>query len=87
MNNSDTESVLKEGLENQLNSDDKPLYLSVPEANYHVAENPITQKYLEERSSKGMKEVRKIKEKDRGKEKGKGKEKDKGKIKGKSKEK
>ena len=34
MNDSDTEFVLKESLENELNSDDDPLNLLVLEANY-----------------------------------------------------
>ena len=34
MNNSDTEFVLKESLQNELDSDDAPLNLLVPEANY-----------------------------------------------------
>ena len=36
----DTEFVLEESLENELDSDDKPLNLLVPEANYNVVENP-----------------------------------------------
>ena len=39
MNDSDTEFVSEESLENELDSDDKPLNLLVPEANYHVVEN------------------------------------------------
>ena len=39
MNDSDTEFVSEESLENELDSDDEPLNLLVPEANYHVVEN------------------------------------------------
>ena len=39
MNDSDTEFVLEESLENELDFDDKPLNLLVPEVNYHVIEN------------------------------------------------
>ena len=36
MDNSRTEFVLEESLENDLDSDDEPLNLLLPEANYHV---------------------------------------------------
>ena len=36
---SDTEFVWDEILENEFDSDDEPLNLLVPEANYHVVEN------------------------------------------------
>ena len=39
MNDSDTEFVWDEILENEFDSDDEPLNLLVPEANYHVVEN------------------------------------------------
>ena len=39
MNDSDTEFAWDEILENEVDSDDEPLNLLVPEANYHVAEN------------------------------------------------
>ena len=39
MNDSDTEFVLEESLENELDFDDEPLNLLVPEVNYHVIEN------------------------------------------------
>ena len=39
MNDSDTEFVWHEILEKEFDSDDEPLNLLVPEANYHVAEN------------------------------------------------
>ena len=40
MNNLDTKFLLEEMLENELDSDDEPLNLLVPEANYHVVKNP-----------------------------------------------
>ena len=64
MNDSDTEFVLEESLENELDSDDESLNLLVPEGNYHVVENLTIEKTLEEESSKAEKEVkRKNKEK------------------------
>ena len=39
-----TEFVLKESLENKLDSDREPLHLLVPEANYHVVENRTIEK-------------------------------------------
>ena len=84
---SDTEFVLEESLDNELDFDDKPLNLLVPKANYHVVENPTIEKTLKEGSSKAEKKVKgKNKEKSTGKEKGKGKEKDKEKSEEKSKE-
>ena len=50
--------VLEEILENESDSDDKPLNLLVPEANYHVVENSNIEKTLEEGSSKAEKEVK-----------------------------
>ena len=82
MNDSDTEIGLEETLENELDSDDEPINLLVPEANYHVVGNPTIEKTLEEGNSKADKEVKR-----KSKEKGKGKGKDKGKSKGKSREK
>ena len=81
MNDSDTEFVLEESLENKLDSYDEPLDSLVPEANYHVVENPTIEKTLEKGSSKAKKEV-----KGKSKEKGKGKGKNIRKSKGKSKE-
>ena len=43
---SDTEFVSEESLENELDSDDEPLNLLVPEANYHVVENWTIKKLL-----------------------------------------
>ena len=80
MNDLDTQFVLEESLENELDSDGEILNLHVPDANYHVVENPPIEKALEESSGKAEKEVK-------GKKIDKGKEKDKGKNKGKSKEK
>ena len=39
MDDSRTEFVLEESLENDLDSDDEPLNLLLPEANYHVLSN------------------------------------------------
>ena len=82
MNDSTTEFVLTESLENELDSNDKPLDLLVPEANY-VVENPTIEKALEEGSRKAEKEVKgKSKKTDKGKgiyngkSKGKSKEKE-----------
>ena len=82
MNDLDTQFVLEESLENELDSDGEILNLHVPDANYHVVENPPIEKALEESSGKAEKEVKgkckkKIKEKKRAKEKNKGKSKDK----------
>ena len=85
MSDEDTGFALEENLENELDSNDEPLNLFVPEANY-VVENPTIEKTLEEGSSKADKEVKgKIKEKGKGKENGKRKRKDKGKSELKSK--
>ena len=81
VNDSTTEFVLTESLENELDSNDKPLDLLVPEANY-VVENPTIEKALEEGSRKAEKEV-----KGKTKKTGKGKGIYNGKSKGKSKEK
>ena len=82
MNDLDTQFVLEESLENELDSDGEILNLHVPDTNYHVVENPPIEKALEESSGKAEKEVKgkrkkKIKEKKRAKEKNKGKSKDK----------
>ena len=85
MSDEDTGFALEENLENELDSNDEPLNLFVPEANY-VVENPTIEKTLEEGSSKADKEVKgKSKEKGKGKENGKRKRKGKGKSKLKSK--
>ena len=79
IDNNDNNSVLEERLKNKLDSDDEPLSLLAPEANYHVAEDSTIEKNLEEGSSKAENEVKgKNKEKDKVKEKSKGKGKDKG---------
>ena len=46
MNDSDTEFVLEESSENELDFDDEPLNLLVPEANHYVLENPTIEKYF-----------------------------------------
>ena len=46
MNDLDDEFVLEESLENKLDSQNGPLNLPVPEANYHLVENPTIEKTL-----------------------------------------
>ena len=46
MNDSDTEFVLEESSENELDFDDETLNLLVPEANHYVLENPTIEKYF-----------------------------------------
>ena len=48
MNDSDIEFVLEESFKNELDSDDEPLNLFVPESNDHVVKNPTIEKTLEE---------------------------------------
>lgn len=61
-----TEFALEKSSENELDSDVELLNLLVPEANYHVVDNPTVEKTLEEGSSKAEKKVkRKRKEKDK----------------------
>ena len=55
MNNLDSEFVLEEILQNELDSDYEPLYLLVSEANYHVFENTAIEKILQEGSMKAEK--------------------------------
>ena len=56
MNDSDNEIVFEESLENQLDFDDEPRNLLVPEGNYYVAENPAIEKTLKEGNSKAEKD-------------------------------
>ena len=72
MNDSDTEFGLEQSLGNELDSDDEPLNLLVPDANYYVVENPT----ISEGSTKAEKKF-KIKSKEKGKGKGKDKSMDK----------
>ena len=51
INDLETEFVLEERLENELDSDDKPLNLFFPETNYRVAENSTIENTLGEDSS------------------------------------
>ena len=44
MSDSYNEFLLKQSLENELDSDDEPLNLPVPKANYHVVENLTIEK-------------------------------------------
>ena len=67
MNHLDTEFVLEESLENELDTDDEPLNLLVPKANYHVAENPTIGKTLEEGSSKADQKAKQKGKKGKGK--------------------
>ena len=55
MNNLDSEFVLEEILQNELDSDYEPLHLLVSEANYHVFENAAIEIYLKEGSRKAEK--------------------------------
>ena len=55
MNNLDSEFVLEEILQNELDSDYEPLHLLVSEANYHVFENAAIEKILKEGSRKAYK--------------------------------
>ena len=43
--NSNTEFVLEESSENELNCDDKSLTFLLPGANYHVVEDPAIEKF------------------------------------------
>ena len=87
MNNLDTGLVFEESVGNELDSDDEPLNLLLPETNCHVTKHPTIEKTFEEDTSEPEKEVKgKSKEKGKG-IKGKGKGKDKRKSKEKSKEK
>ena len=74
MNDLDTEFVLEEGLENELDSDDETLNSLVPEAKYHIVENPTIRKSFEEVSCKAINDIQ-IRIKERGKERGKAKKK------------
>ena len=74
MNDLDTEFVLEEGLENELDSDDETLNSLVPEAKYHIVENPTIRKSFEEVSCKAINDIE-IRIKERGKERGKAKKK------------
>ena len=64
MKHLDIEFVLEETLQNKLHSDDEPLNLLTPEANYHVIGIWTIEKTLEEGSSKAEK-----KEKEKAKKK------------------
>ena len=74
MNDLDTEFVLEEGLENELDSDDETLNSLVPEAKYHIVENPTIRKSFEEVSCKAINDIE-IRIKEGGKERGKAKKK------------
>ena len=74
MNDLDTEFVLEEGLENELDSDDETLNSLVPEAKHHIVESPAIGKSFEEGSSKAKNDIE-VRIKERGKERGKAKKK------------
>ena len=72
---------MKESLENELDSDDEPLSLRLPKANYHVVESPTIEKKLwkeivaklkrkwKEKAKKKTKENKNEKKKENAKEK------------------
>ena len=61
MNDQDTKFVLEESFEKELDFDDEPSNL--PEVNYHITENPIIEKILEEGSRNKEKSKKKRKRK------------------------
>ena len=61
MNDWDTKFVLEEILEKELDFDDEPS--NSPEVNYHITENPIIEKILEEGSRNKEKSKKKRKRK------------------------
>ena len=73
-NDLDTDFVLEEGLENELDSDDETLNSLVPEAKHHIVESPAIGKSFEEGSSKAKNDIE-VRIKERGKERGKAKKK------------
>ena len=52
MNKSDTEFVFEQSLENELDFDDEPLSLIVPEANYHGLKIQLFQKLWKKETAK-----------------------------------
>ena len=77
---------MKESLENELDSDDEPLNLRLPKANYHIVESPTIEKKLwkeilaklkrkwKEKAKKKTEEKKDEKEKENAKEKASKKE-------------
>lgn len=61
MNDQNTKFVLEESFEKELDFDDEPSNL--PEVNYHIIENPIIEKILEEGSRNKEKSKKKRKRK------------------------
>ena len=61
MSDQDTEFVLEESLEKELDFDDEPS--NSPEVNYHITENPIIERILEEGSRNKEKSKKKRKRK------------------------
>ena len=48
MNNSDTEFIVDENLDNDIDSDDEPLSVLIPEANIHVVKSSTGEANMEE---------------------------------------
>ena len=68
MNNSDTEFIVDENLDNNIDSDDEPLSVLIPEANIHVVKSSTAETNMEESNVVCEKES-KQKSKRKGKEK------------------
>ena len=68
MNNSDTEFIVDENLDNDIDSDDEPLSVLIPEANIHVVKSSTAEANMEESNVVCEKES-KQKSKRKGKEK------------------
>ena len=74
MNDSDTEFIVDENLDNDIDSDDEPLSVLIPEANIHVTTSSTAEANMEESNVLCEKES-KQKSKTKGKGKGKTKKK------------
>ena len=68
MNDSDTEFIVDENLDNDIDSDDEPLSVLIPEANIHVVKSSTAETNMEESNVVCEKES-KQKSKRKGKEK------------------
>ena len=68
MNDSDTEFIVDENLDNDIDSDDEPLSALIPEANIHVAKSSTAEANMEE-SNVVWEKKSKQKSKRKGKEK------------------
>ena len=69
MNDSDTEFIVDENLDNDIDSDDEPLSVLIPEANIHVVKRSTAEANMEECNVVCEKESNQ-KSKRKGKEKG-----------------